>query len=244
MDEDEDFSSVLDEDVNDTVTEAPAAVEEATAPAEPAQPELVEEPAPETPAEPKPEPGYVPISAIMDERDKRQAAERELARIRAAQVQQVAPAPVPDVFDDPQGFIQHQEMGRYQDRLYFSEQLATVKHGAETVQAAKEWGIEKCASDPLFNQKLLSSQDPVGMAVQEYQREQIASQVSPDAFKEFQAWKAAQASLATQTPAASAAPTTRVIPPRSLASAPSAGGISTEVEQTDEEVFNDTFTRK
>lgn len=244
MDEDEDFSAVLDEDVNEPVIEAPVVVEEATAPAEPAQPEPVEEPAPVAPAEPKPEPGYVPISAIMDERDKRQAAERELARIRATQVQQTAPAPVPDVFDDPQGFIQHQEMGRYQDRLYFSEQLATVKHGAETVQAAKEWGIEKCASDPLFNQKLLSSQDPVGMAVQEYQREQIASQVSPDAFKEFQAWKAAQANLATQNAAAPAAQTTRVIPPRSLASAPSAGGISTEVEQTDKEVFDDIFARK
>src|SRR6478735_1788096 len=64
-------------------------------------------PAAEVVAQPeaaKPEPGYVPISALMDERDKRKAAE--------AKAQQYAPHPqqqqAPDPFDDPQAFAQYQ----------------------------------------------------------------------------------------------------------------------------------------
>lgn len=218
--------------------------------------EPVVEPAPDTPTpepspaptpepvptpEAKPDPGYVPINVVLDERDKRKKLEAENAQLRAQQ-QQPQPA-APDVWADPEGYNQFQEQkvqqALYQQNLRWSERIATSEHGAETVQKAKDWATSRCDEDPYFNAKVAASPDPIAFAVAEWQREQIASQVTPQDLTEFQAWKQAQAQIQAITPSAS--PT---IPPRSLAGAPSAGGVMSEVAQSDDEIFGEVFSRK
>lgn len=255
--EDEDFLAAVEAD-NKGVPEEPVKVEVV----EPA-PEPTSEPVAEPQAEATPEPleltelapeqtkpteGFVPLAAVLDERDKRKAIEAERDRLLAAQQQQ-QPVQMPDPYEDPEGFaaVQRQvnDQQLYQTRLYFSEQLAAVKHGEDTVKAAKDWGLQRCDSDPYFNAKVAASPDPIGYVVAEYKREEIASKVTPDEFAQFQAWKAAQDQLTTQPGApAPTPPQTSAIPAPSLASAPSAGNILTEPIQSDEEVFNEVLPKK
>lgn len=199
------------------------------------------------PDTPKPEPGFVPIVAMLDARDRAKAAEAELARLR--EQQQQAPVQRPDPYEDPEGFSAWQEAQTaaavYQTRLEFSDQIASIKHGEETVKAAKEWGFNKCNEDPYFNAKVAASRDPIGYVVAEYKREEIASKVTPDEFAQFQAWKTAQQQLQTTQPAPAAAPQqTSAIPPPSLASAPSAGSILTEPVQSDEDIFKEVLPKR
>lgn len=190
--------------------------------------------------EAKPDPQHVPITALLDERDKRKAMEQELERLRAAQAPPQQQA-VPDMFDDPEGFAAYQDQkvqaAVYAQNLRFSERLAAKEHGAETFAKAKEWGIAQCDKDPMFNAKVAASDDPYEFVVSEWKREQIASQFNPDDFAQFQAWKAAQSAVQEQTKPPVQAP------PRSLASAPSAGAILTEVDPSEEEAFAQAFKR-
>jgi hypothetical protein len=183
-------------------------------PAEPvaAQPEPQPEPKPAVP------PGFVPISVVQELRE-------EMRSLKAAPPVQPQ-IEIPDPVMDPEGFASFQsnrfEQARFQDRLYFSAQLAETKYGKDTIEEAHKWGFQRCETDPYFNARVRASQDPYSLVVSEYQREQIASQVSPDRFKAFQAWEAAQAQAQQAPPVVPPQPAT---PPRSIVSAPSAGGV-------------------
>lgn len=61
---------------------------------------------PPTPSEPEKQPDNVPISALLDEREKRQQYERELKEAQA-QLQQQQQQPAPDLLDDQQGYAAH-----------------------------------------------------------------------------------------------------------------------------------------
>lgn len=248
--DDEDFLAAVEADNKGVAVEEVKAEEPLELTEE--APEPQPEPAQEAPAEPeaaepeaKPEPQNVPLGAMLDERDKRNAEkaradrlEAELAQMRAQQ----QPQQVPDRWEDPDGFDAYQDQkiqqALYQQNLRWSERIATTEHGKETVEQAKTWGIDRCNTDPYFNAKVAASPDPVGFVVNEWKREQIAAQVSPEDLTEFQAWKAAQAQLQT-APSVEAAPpnSPRSLPPRSLASAPSAGGVLTEPEPSEEDIF-------
>ena len=98
-------------------------VDEATVEqAEPEQEPIVEpEPEPEkveaqaepedSPTEPEEheehESGRVPIAALLDEREKRQAAVRELEEIKKRMEQDAPKVETPDVLDDQEGFVAH-----------------------------------------------------------------------------------------------------------------------------------------
>ncbi len=201
----------------------------------------------EPPAEPaKPEPGFVPFAAVLDERDKRKELQAEIERMRQAQPA-AQPQPIPDMFEDPQGYTQALsqtfEQQLYQQRLQMSEGFARNQHGNEATEAALAWASARCDTDPYFNAQVRASIDPVGHAVREYQRDQIASSVTPDDFAQFTAWKQAQAGL-TPAPTPADNPSPAKPPPRSLASAPSAGPAANEPVQSDEEIFEETFARK
>lgn len=251
--EDEDFLAAVEAD-NDG-----APVEEATEQPQPEEVEAQPEPAPEQPPEPeqpvepeaKPEPHAVPISALLDERDKRKQLEAELAEVRSKQqqAQQVEASPPPDPYEDPEGFAKYQsaevESKILNHTLNMSERFAVKEHGKDTVEAAKTWAQQRFASDPFYQQQVLSDADPYERVVSDYRRDQIVSKVSdPSEFEAFLAWKAAQSQITQQAATPAATPTSPAIPPRSLASAPSAGSILTEPEPTDEEIFADTFARK
>ena len=148
---------------------------------------------------------------MLDEREKRQAAERQLNELRARQ--EPPPPPTPDEAMRQALYVQNlRSSRRFAEREYGKEQIATVH----------DWAEKRCAEDPIFNQQMLSSEDPYEAAYQAYNREQIVAKVSPDRLAAFEAWEKAQAeaqaAAPTHTPSTAPAP-----PPRSLATAPGNG---------------------
>lgn len=236
-DEQDDFAAAFGPDTTPQEPVAPEPVVEEQPVVEP-----VAEPAPPPVVEPeaKPDPQHVPITALLDERDKRKALEQELERFRAAQKPVEAPA-VPDMFDDPEGFAAYQEQRvastALNTKLDISEEMARDKFGDEEVEAAKNWVLAQAQIKPGFGNEVISQRHPYKYAVELYRRDQMASQFNPDDFAQFQAWKAAQSAVQEQTKPPVTAP------PRSLASAPSAGSILTEVDPSEEEAFAQTFKR-
>ena len=197
-----------------------------------AAPEPVQEPVIEAKPEQKPEAGHVPMAALLDERDKRKALESRLAEYERNQ----AARQEPDPNLDPVAWQQHQLQGVHQavvdTRLNMSEVAARRHYGAELSDAAKHWALGQFQTNPAFQSQVLNNVDPYDYAITAYQREQIASQVSADDFKAFQAWKTANAQVAA-APAASP-PSAPV--PRSIASTPSAGG-GKDIPLDDEQAF-------
>jgi hypothetical protein len=185
-------------------------------------------PAPEPEAKPdlKPEPGHIPITALLDEREKRKELERQLAALRETQQQVALPDPTADPYAYQQHLMQQVQQTVLDTRLNMSETAARRHYGPEITDAAKEWAMSRFQSNPAFQAEVLGNPDPYGYAIEAYQRDQIASQVSADDFKAFQAWKSAQAQIAA---APAAAPTPPAAVPRSIASTPSAGGVTQQV---------------
>ncbi len=165
-----------------------------------------------------PEPGHVPISALLDEREKRQAEkaarealERQLAEWKAQQT------PPRELTRDEQ-----LEAALYNQNLRASRRFAEREYGKETIAAVHDWAARRCDEDPRFNAEMRSSEDPYEAAFQAYNREQILQTVKPNDLAAFKAWQSAQAqagapSLATAQSAAAAVP-------RSLATASGTGG--------------------
>lgn len=233
---------------------------------------LAEAPAAIPPA-PVPEPTVAPIAALLDERDRRQAAERalEAATARATEAerwrqQQEAQAnrqPIPDRATDPEGFDAYQRQqfntALYDQKLEFSRTTAELRHGPEVVEKAFGWGLDRCNRDPHFNEKVRESRDPVGLVVGEWRRDQMLASLGndPTRVEAFIAWEAAQktdpsaaqapapaAAPATQTPPAAAPAAAPVAPRPSLAAAPAAGTAGADTRIADgEEVFSSMFSR-
>ncbi|HEY5106593.1 MAG TPA: hypothetical protein VII73_07455 [Caulobacteraceae bacterium] len=213
-----------------------------------APPEAASEP--ETPAAPPPAPppaadprlreeGHVPISAMLDEREKRQALEKELAAYKANQSRQ-EPSRQPQIADPAV------EQRLYVQNLEFSRRWATKEYGADTVTKAYEWANARCeptspAFDPIFNQQIATSKDPYETVVQAWKREQLLAKVSPDDLDEYTAWKAAKAQAGRVQPSTQQQ-TPQPPPPRSLANAPGSGGAGRpHVPVGDGEAFNSLF---
>jgi hypothetical protein len=206
---------------------------QAEAPAPEPAPEPAPAPAPVAEAKPDVPQGHVPLSAMLDEREKRKELERQLQEF---QRQQQAPkAPDPD--EDPEGFNQFQisqaQLAVTSARLDMSEELAREKHGNEIVDSARDWALAKFQQNPAFQNEVLSQRNPWGYAVQQYQRDQALGKLGDASEVDaFLAWKAAQSASPTTQPAAPAADPSPApsMPTRSLASAPSAGGPSSPAE--------------
>jgi hypothetical protein len=259
MDEDDFLAAVEADNTNAPVEDAP----EPPKAEEPTQEPVQSAPAEVAPVEPAPTleppvvevpahaaPGFVPIGAMLDTRDKLKAAEAELAQFRAAQQAQAQQVQIPDRYEDPDGYEAFQE-ATIQQRLVnitlnTSERFATKEHGKETVEAAKQWAVQRFNADPLYQRQVLGDADPYERVVTDYKRDQLFSKVTdPSDFDAFLAWKTAQGQLQQQA-ATTAAPQNpgSPIPPRSLASAPSAGGVLTDIVQSDEEAFAELFPKK
>ena len=183
------------------------------------EPQAEQPAAPEAPAAPQPQqppPGFVPLAALQEARQQLQAA------------RQAPPPPAPDLYEDPEGYQAHVEQERHRVNLEWSQRWAAEKHGAELTATVMEWAKTRADQDPAFNQRALQNPDPVGFAMQEYQRDQALALFSkPETVQAFLAWQSQ-----TQTPqqpvtitAPAPIPHQQPTPPRSLASAPAAGGI-------------------
>lgn len=185
------------------------------------------------------EPGFVPIAAIMDERDKRKAVEEQLRALLAQQ----QPQQVPDPIEDPEGAFAHQQALTQQavlnSKLDISEDLARDKHGEETVDAAKNWALQKFSQSPAYQAEVLRQRNPYAFVVKEYQKEQTLQKLgTPDDIDGYLAWKAAQTQIQQQ--AAEAVTSQPTVPTRSIASATSAGGAQ-HIATGPGVAFGDTF---
>jgi hypothetical protein len=186
----------------------------------PQAPEPGPEPEPQPAASPEPQaytppPGYVPVNVVQELRQE----------IRA--LKQAPPPPIPDQYEDPEGYQAHREQQINERLLHHtlntSERFARKEHGGELVDKARDWALQKFQSDPLYYQRVLADPDPYELVVQEFKRDQVFQKLQGSDLDAFLAWKAGQAAPQAAQPAAPAAPPQQPTPPRSMASAPSAG---------------------
>jgi hypothetical protein len=188
--------------------------------------------APEAP----PQGGQIPIQALLDEREKRQGLQRErdelLAWRRSQEAQRQQPA-APDPYDDPVAWSAHQAQLIEQNRLAVTEQIserfAVQAHGPETVEAAKQWAMQRRTSDPLIGQQFVRQADPFGWLVTEYKRDRLLNEIGsdPDAYvrRRFAELGDGSGISPVAAPVAIIPPTPSTpAPPRSQAGLPSAGG--------------------
>jgi hypothetical protein len=212
-------------------------------PKEPAQVATTPEPALAPTQDNRPEPGHVPIVALLDEREKRREAEKRLnalesqAREQAQRAQQRQSIPDPRV--DPQAYSQHlhQEMDamRWEISTTQSKIMAEQAYDPKLVQEAAESFVAETKARPWLATELRQQAHPYDWVVRRYQREQVLNGIDSSEIDQFKAWKAAQAQAQAQT---GQPPQSMAAPPRSLASLPSAGGNKPgDVMNTPDQVF-------
>ncbi|HEY1562117.1 MAG TPA: hypothetical protein VGF71_14725 [Caulobacteraceae bacterium] len=184
-----------------------------------------------TPPASQGESGQVPISALLDEREQRQTAQKELKALQERLAQERADWQA----KNPPTEAEVLEAQRYADNLRFSRRFAEKEYGKDFVQKAHDWAFAKCETDPLFNEQMKTSDDPYEAAAQAFNREEILRQVSLADLEAFNAWKAAQASAQPSGSSGEAArgeppqPPASPAPPRSLATAPGNGAAGVTV---------------
>lgn len=208
-----------------------ASAEDVATPAEPVEaPTVQQEAAPHSVEQPEggpirddqgrfaPKQTQVPLSALEQERTRRQAAEEQLRQYSAQRE-------VPDVFTDPEAFAAFQQEQAANIaltvKLDISEDMARSKHGEGVVDQARDWALAKYATNPAFRQEVLSHRNPYEYVVSSFKREQLFAEVTPEDLEQFRAWKAKANPLNQQQAQAAPQP---VAPPRSIASVPNAGG--------------------
>lgn len=235
----DDFERIFDGQEPAAVEAQPEPVASEVAAPQPAAPEapaVAAEPAPIAEAQPREDDGrFAPISALQEERRKRQELERTVEEMRKAsqpKPQPVEPAKLPDPYDDPQGYAraietQTQE-GLLQMRFQMSNEMARAQFGADEVETARQWAVERAASDPAFDLAISRQPHPMAWIVQQHKRDGLLSQIGedPDAYVRRRAAELGLTAVPAAVPAAVApqpAPVA-VTPPRSLVSAPAAGG--------------------
>jgi hypothetical protein len=198
----------------------------APAPA-PAPPAAVPAPTPAPAPTPQPDAAHVPISALLDEREKRQAAERRAQELQS----RVSPPAAPTA-------EQRLETALRQQTFDMSRRFAEQAHTPAVVDQAHAWAVAKCDADPAFNAQMHASRDPYGDVIKAWRQEQLLQTVTPDDLDDYKAWKASRSAGGapgpTPTPAPAPAPTPARLspppPPRSLADAPNAGGSGAQPE--------------
>jgi hypothetical protein len=167
-----------------------------------------------------PEPGHVPLSAVLDERERRRAAEARLAEYEAMQREVMAQAREAELA--PAERVEH---ALYAQNLRASRRFAEREHGKAAIGALHDWAVARCDADPFFNQQMLASEDPYEAAYHAWQSEQVLARVRPTDLADYEAWKAARAAVPSAAPGARPGGfPPQPAPPRSLATVPNAGG--------------------
>jgi hypothetical protein len=186
-----------------------------------------------------PEPGHVPLAAVLDEREKRQAAERQLRELQQWREQLEAAQAQPLPLD--QALAQQ----RYQDNLRYSRKFAERQHGKDFVDQVHQWAFDRCERDPYFNAEMAAHDDPYEAAAQAYNREQVLKEVGHADLDAFRAWKATQAQAqATPQPGAPMGHAAPKPPPVSLANASGTGALgAAAVPSGDGEAYASLFRK-
>lgn len=224
--------------------EAPEVEVEAKAEAEPEEQTGVEEPG--EPPSPEPEePKAIPVTALLDEREKRQEAQRraeeadrrmrqleaELRRLQQPKQEQ------PDWYEDPQKAAQFQSHNLQQEfqaqKMQQSKFFAEREFGAETVNDA----VAYFDRHPEQSRQFLSHPSPFHAAVEFYNRQKFVEEVGndPEAYraKLREELLAELQQNAPQQPATSKPKS----PPPSAAKAPSVGREAIAPGSTFDQLF-------
>lgn len=213
------------------------------APAPVAQQQPAPTPAPVPQPEPaKAEPGHVPISALLDEREKRQKLEKRLADFEQ-QTRQPESAPSFQTPEDIASYVQQQaRAAEWNATVRFSEHSARKDHGDEAVDAAIKWSLERADREKAqlgfspFAVEQMRQQHPLDWVVRQHKRDTFAAEIGDDpaAYRakvraELEAEIAASTQAPQPAPAAAAPPQPAAPKPpppvRSIAGATSAGGM-------------------
>lgn len=190
----------------------------------------------------------VPLAALKEEREKRQALERRMAEFetRMGQAQQSKPQQpqatrAPDPYEDPEGYNAYVQstvaQTEWNMRAEMSGQFAEQKHGRETVEAAIAWAQAEGAKDPTLAQRVTLQRSPVEFVVQEYKRSQTLQALGEKSPEDFaREYAEQQGWIVSQPGAAGAAPIQKPSspkPPKSLSQAPGNGGIGKAPKDAD-----------
>lgn len=193
-----------------------------------------EPPAPEKAAD-----QHVPVSALKDERTKRQALERELSEMRQWRQQLEAQARDRQLQsienpDERLQAVQHDWQQRaVSQKLDMSRRFAERAYGADTVNEVVEF-FNDPQHAPMSHQ-FLQTDDPFGQAVEYYNAQKALQEIGSDP-NEY------KTNLREQIKAelmAELSPTKPKTPPPSMANAPSAGGKSESVASGFDALFGD-----
>jgi hypothetical protein len=182
--------------------------------------DVAPQPQPESGLEARgPEPGHVPLAAVLDEREKRQAAERQVRELTQWKAEQEAAQAQP--LPPDQALAQQ----RYQDNLRYSRKFAERQYGKDFVDEVHQWAFDRCERDPFFNAEMAAHDDPYEAATLAYNHEQVLKEVSHADLDAFRAWKAQAQLDPGGTPALRVQPQAPKPPPVSLASASGTGAL-------------------
>lgn len=221
----------MSEDKLDFLDGEPAEVEapepEAVAAPEP-EADKGEPPAPAPvaapPAEPDTKQHVAPLTALLDEREKRQEAERKLRDVEAKiRAQEAKAQPAPDFATDPAAALEYQrqvfQQQLYNTRLNTSRFMAEKDFGADVVKEAFEF-FDK---NPALSHQFVDHPSPFHAAVEFYKRQRVADEIGadPEAYRTRLEAEIRAKLLAEMQPAAPVQPKPRI--PGSLAAAPAAG---------------------
>lgn len=173
----DDMSDIFDE-------EKPAAPEAASVAAPVEGPDKGDEAAPPAAVQRL---DHVPIQAMLDERDKRQALQREaeMLREKLAAYDAAKQNPPPDLYSDPDARLKYEneqvERRLTNTKLEQSRWFANRDFGKEVVDAAFEYFNEH----PELSHQFLNSPSPFHDAVEFYKRQKVADEVGtdPEAYK-------------------------------------------------------------
>lgn len=199
--------------------------------------------APVEPTDPKPaEPGFVPLKAMLDERDRYRDAKAERDRLKdqldnlKRERETVKP---PDPIADPEAYDAHVQRALWQQNVRFSERLAVKEYGADAVKAAKDWWVDLEKQNPAFAQIVSRQEDPIEYVVKEHRRHLALAEIGDKSIDDFVRERAAKLGLTVAPAAAASAPQPAPVtmqrpavaaPPRSIAAETSAAGPRTVVE--------------
>lgn len=199
---------------------------------------------PEIPPEkPKIDPDQ--FKGYLDERDKRQAAERELAELRrqlASQQQQARPQePPPDIWENPEGRLSHLDQSVDQrllaSKVQQSRFFAEREFGEQLVTEAQAWAD---ALSSAHRQTFLDHPSPFHAAIEAYRHHKAASTLQPYGYDiDKLVAERVQAELAKVQPAAAQPPQAQ-LPPKV---AGAGGSLGKEPQQSEGDVFRAVFGR-
>lgn len=140
---------------------------------------------PPTPKEPEKQSDSVPKSALLDERKKRQGAERELIETQA-QLQQQQQQPAPDLLDDQQGYADHiqqqVDVKVRQAVTAMSQNIMRSQH--DDYDLAEDKFMQMVNDDSSLQIKLQQSDDPAKFVYETVKKaEQYAEMQDVDTYK-------------------------------------------------------------